>query len=197
MDTTDNPVTGQQGRPAVRSAPAEVWRGTFATPAGPSVARPRIPHDRAWFRQTAAKLLRAPFTRETGRQVEYAVLGLALAIPGCVFVAVAFTVGLGLSLSFAGMLLGLPLLMVALLGARRLGAVNRRLAGRLLGVQVEPPPPLSRTPGAFGLVRAVLTDPVGWRACAYLLVKLLLAVLGAIIVIYRRAWPHCSTARGG
>ncbi len=187
MDTTD-PVTGQQGRPAVPSAPAEVWRGTFATPAGPSVARPRIPHDRVWFRQTAAKLLRAPFTRETGRQVEYAVLGLALAIPGFVFVAVAFTVGLGLSLSFAGMLVGLPLLMVALLGARRLGAVNRRLAGRLLGVQVEPPPPLRPQPGAFGRVRAVLTDPVGWRACAYLLLKLLLAVLSAIIVIYLLAW---------
>ena len=78
-------------------------------------------------------MLRAPFTRETGRQVEYAVLGLLLAITGFVFVAVAFTVGLGLSLSFAGMLVGLPLLMVALLGARRLGAVNRRLAGRAAG----------------------------------------------------------------
>src|SRR5580704_2334606 len=187
MDTTD-PVTGQQGRPAVPSAPAEVWRGTFATPAAPSVARPRIPHDRAWFRQTAAKLLRAPFTRETGRQVEFAVLGLLLAIPGFVFILVAFTVGLGLSLSFAGMLLGLPLLMVALLGARRLGAVNRRLAGRLLGVQVGPPPPLRPQSGTFGRVRAVLTDPVGWRACAYLLLKLMLSVLGAIIVIYLLAW---------
>jgi hypothetical protein len=143
MDSAD-PGTGQQARPAVPSAPAEVWRGTFAIPAGPSVARPRIPHDRVWFRQTARKLLQAPFTRETGRQVEYAVLGLLLAITGFVFVAVAFTVGLGMSLSFAGWLVGLPLLMVALLGARRLGAVNRRLAGRLAGVQVEPPPPLRR-----------------------------------------------------
>ena len=39
-----------------------------------------------------------------------AVLGLLLAIPGFVFVVVAVTVGFGLSLSFAGMLLGLPLL---------------------------------------------------------------------------------------
>src|SRR5580704_13918764 len=180
MDTTD-PVTGQQGRPAVPSAPAEVWRGTFATPAAPSVARPRIPHDRAWFRQTAAKLLRAPFTRETGRQVEYAVLGLALAIPGFVFVAVAITVALGLSLSFAGMLVGLPLLMVSLLGARRLGSVHRRLAGRLLRLEVAPPPPLVPQPGALGRVRAVLTDSVGWRACGYLLLKLPLSVLGVII----------------
>ena len=63
-------------------------------------------------------------------------------MPGFVFVVVAVTVGFGLSLSFAGMLVGLPLLMVALLGARQFGAVNRRLASRLLGLQVEPPPPL-------------------------------------------------------
>ena len=200
MDSAD-PVTGQpaaampfapgderRGVMAPPSAPDGTWRGTFAVPVAPLVRTPRPPHDRIWFRQTVAKLLRAPFSRETGRQVEFAVLGLLLAIPGFVFILVAFTVGLGMSLSFAGMLLGLPLLMVALLGARRLGAANRRLAGRLLGVQVEPPPPLRPQSGAFGRVRAVLTDPVGWRACAYLLLKLLLSVLGAIIVIYLLAW---------
>jgi signal transduction histidine kinase len=187
MDSA-NPVTGQQARPAVPAAPDNAWRGTFAIPAGPSVRRPRIRRDRAWFRQTAAKLLRAPFTRETGRQIEYAVIGLLLAIPGFVFIVVAVTVGFGMSLSFAGMLVGLPLLMVTLLGARRLGAVHRHLAGRLLGVQVEAPPPLRWQPGAFGRVRAVVADPVGWRACAYLLLKLLLSVLSAIIVIYLLAW---------
>ena len=200
MDSAD-PVTGQQaaampfapgderrGIMAPPAAPDGTWRGTFAVPVAPLVRPPRPPHDRIWFRQTAAKLLRAPFSRETGRQVEYAVLGLLLAIPGFVFIAVTVTVGFGLSLSFAGMLLGLPLLVVALLGARRLGAVNRRLAGRLLGVQVAPPPPLRPQSGAFGRVRAVLTDPVGWRACAYLLLKLLLSVLSAIIVIYLLAW---------
>ena len=187
MDSA-NPVTGPQDHATVPSAPAEVWRGTFAIPAAPSVSRPRVPHDRVWLRRTAATLLRAPFTRDTGRQVEYAVLGLLLAVPGFVFIVVAVTIGLGLSLSFAGMLAGLPLLMVALRGARRLGAVHRSLAGRLLGVQVEEPRPLGRPPGAFGRVRAVLTDPVGWRACAYLLLKLLLSVVGAIIVIYLLAW---------
>jgi signal transduction histidine kinase len=201
MDSA-NPVTGQQdhaalpqaqpalpqAQSALPSAPGEAWHGTFAIPAAPAVRPPRVPHDRAWFRQTVRKLLRAPFTPETGRQVEFAVLGLLLAIPGFVFIVVAVTVGFGLSLSFAGMLLGLPLLTVTLLGARRLGAVHRHLAARLLGVQVEPPPPVHRQPGAFGRIRAVLTDPVGWRACAYLLLKLLLAVLGAIIVIYLLAW---------
>jgi signal transduction histidine kinase len=187
MDSA-NPVTGQQADAAVPSARAEVWRGTFALPAAPAVTPSRPPRDRIWVRKTAAKLLRAPFTRDTGRQVEYAVLGLLLAIPGFVFIAVTVSIGFGMSLSFAGMLVGLPLLVVALLGARWLGAVHRRLAGRLLGVQVEPPPPLRRPPGAFGRAGAILTDPVGWRACAYLLLKLLLSVLSAIIVIYLVAW---------
>ena len=187
MDSA-NPVTGQQARPAVPSAPDNAWRGTFAIPAGPAVPRPKVRHDRIWIRQTAAKLLRAPFTRETGRQIEYAVLGLLVAVPGFVFILVAATVGVGMSLSFAGMLIGLPLLMVTLLGARRLGAVNRHLASRLLGVQVDPPAPLHPRPGRFGRVWAVLADPVGWRACAYLLLKLLLSVLSVIIVIYLLAW---------
>jgi len=179
---------GQQARPAVPSARDNAWRGAFAGPPAPSVRRDQIPHDRIWFRQTAAKLVRAPFTRDTGRQIEYAVLGLLLAIPGFVFILVGVTVGFGMSLSFAGMLVGLPLLMVTLLGARRLGAIHRHLAGRLLGVQVEAPPPLHWQPGAFGRTRAVVTDPVGWRTCAYLLLKLLLSVLSAIIVIYLLAW---------
>jgi signal transduction histidine kinase len=129
-------------------------------------------------------LLRAPFTRETGRQIEYAVLGLLLAIPGFVFIVVAVTLSLGMSLSFAGMLLGLPLLLLSLLGARRLGAAHRRLAGHLVGLHIPPPPALRPQPGRFGRARAVLTDPVGWRASAYLLIKLPLSVLGAIITCY-------------
>src|SRR5437868_66180 len=116
MDSA-NPVTGQQARPAMPSAPDDAWRGTLAPPSAPDDAwrgtltppavsprPPRPPRDRIWVRQTVLKLLRAPFTRDTGRQVEYAVLGLLLAIPGFVFIAVTVTVGSGMSLSFAGML---------------------------------------------------------------------------------------------
>ena len=43
-------------------------------------------------------------------------------------------------------------------------------------------------PGAFGRTRAALTDHVGWRACAYLLLKLLLSVVGAICMGYLLLW---------
>ena len=187
MDSA-NPVTGQQARPTVPSAPGDAWPSTFTPPAEPPVRPSRAPRDRIWFRQTVLRLLRDPLSRGFWRQCEYAALGLLLAIPGFVFIVVAVTVGFGMSLSFAGMLVGLPVLMVSLLGTRRLGAVHRRLAGRLLGLRVEPPPALRPQPGALGRARAVLTDPVGWRACAYLLLKLPLAALAATIMTYLLIW---------
>ena len=158
------------------SPPVPAWAGTLTPPPGP----PRPPRARIGFRQTMLRLLREPFSRAALRQRRYAALNLLLAIPGFVFIALAVTAGFGLSLSFAGMLAGIPLLMAALLGARQLGALHRRLAGRLLGLRVEAPPPLRPRPGALGRVRARLTDPVGWRACAYLVLKLPLAALTAV-----------------
>jgi signal transduction histidine kinase len=183
MDSA-NPVTGQQARPAAPAASDDGWHGTFTPPVVPPVRPSATPRDRIWFLQAVLRLLRDPLSRDFWRQGEYAALGLLVAIPGFVFIVVAVTVGFGMSLSFAGMLVGLPLLMVSLLGARRLGAVHRRLAGRLLGLRVESPPRLRPEPGALGRARAVLTDPVGWRACAYLLLKLPLAALAAMITAY-------------
>jgi signal transduction histidine kinase len=187
MDSA-NPVTGQQAHRTVPSAPDDAWRGTFAPPVVSPVHPSRTPRDRIWFRQTVLRLLRDPLSRDTRRQCAYAALGLLLAIPGFVFIVVAVTVGFGMSLSFAGMLVGLPLLMVTLLGARQLGALHRRLAGRLLRLQVESPPPLRPQPGALGRARVSLTDPVGWRASAYLLLKLPLSALAVIIAAYLLLW---------
>ncbi|HEY3977830.1 MAG TPA: sensor domain-containing protein [Streptosporangiaceae bacterium] len=161
----------------------QAWHGTF-TPAGPALRPAGVPRVRMGFRRYVLRLLRESFSR-TGRQERaYAGLGLLLAIPSFALVAAGIIVGFGMSLSFAGMLAGLPLLMVALLGARQFGALHRRLAGRLLGLQVEPPPPLPRPSGVLGRVGARLTDPVAWRACAYLLLKLPVAALAGVLASY-------------
>jgi signal transduction histidine kinase len=170
------PAADQPG-PARSAAGEADWEGTFGPPVTPLQA-PRAPG--AW-RQDVLRVLREPFSRRAIRERRYAALSLLLAIPGFVFVVVALIVGLGLSLSFAGMLVGLPLLTVALLGARKLGAVSRALAGRMLGQHVAPPPPPRRQPGVVGWIRADLTDPAGWRACAYLLLKLPVAVVAAVL----------------
>ena len=66
--------------------------------------------------------------------------------------------------------------------ARRLGAVHRRLAARLLGTRVPAPPPPERGRGRLGWVAAGLGDGPGWRAVAYQVVKLPLAFLEAYAV---------------
>ncbi|HUD39317.1 MAG TPA: sensor domain-containing protein [Streptosporangiaceae bacterium] len=138
----------------------------------PPPARSEVPRDQAAFKQVVRRLIREPFTRGAGRQRRYALFSFLLAIAGFAFV-VPVAIGLCLSLSFAG----LPVLAAALLGARKFGAVNRRLAGWLLGMRVAPPPAPRREPGPIGWIKASLTDPAGWRACVYLLFKLPVTVL--------------------
>ncbi len=136
--------------------------------------------------------LREPFTRRNWRECLYAGLSLLVAIPLFAFTAVAVTVGLAVSVSFAG----LPLLAAALQAFRRLGAFCRRLAGRPPWPRIEqpPPPPPRPQPGVLGWLRSSLTDPVSWRACAYLLLKLPIALCGQIGVIYVVAWGLGYTA---
>jgi signal transduction histidine kinase len=178
------PVTDQPARPAAAVRPGAAWPGTFMPPA----AEARAPRAPGAFRRDVRGLLRAPFTRQARRERLYVGLSSLVALAGFVFTVVTVTLGVGLSLSFAGMLLGVPLLVVALLGARQFGAVSRGLASGLVGLRVAPPRLLRPDPGVFGWIRPGLTDRAGWRACLYLLLKLPLAALGAIaasvVVVY-------------
>jgi signal transduction histidine kinase len=74
---------------------------------------------------------------------------------------------------------GLVLVLLATGIARRLGAVHRGLAARLLGERVDPPAPPRPGRGAVGWAGAGLRDGPGWRAAAYQVLKLPLAVLEA------------------
>ena len=159
------------------------WPGVMA-PAAPGVARePRPPGS---FKLALRQALREPFTRRNWRECLFAGLSLLVAIPLFAFTAVAVTVGLAVSVSFAG----LPLLATALRASRRLGTFCGRLASRPPRPRIEqpPPPPPRPQPGVLGWLRSSLTDPVSWRACAYLLLKLPIALLGGIGVIYVVAW---------
>ena len=153
---------------------------------------PRAPRPRGSFKRGVRQALREPFTRRNWRECLYAGASLLVAIPLFVFTAIAVTVGLAVSVSFAG----LPVLATALRAFRRLGGFCRRLAGRPPWPRIEqpPPPPPRPQPGVVGWLRSSLTDPVSWRACAYLLLKLPIALLGQIGVIYIVAWGVGYTA---
>jgi len=80
-------------------------------------------------------------------------------------------------------LIGPFFLCAGILGARWLGAAHRWLARMLLGVEVEPPPPVQEQPGAFGWFRSALGDGPGWRALGYLALKVPLGILDFVVFL--------------
>lgn len=114
-----------------------------------------------------------------GGELAFAVLGLPLGVLGGAYAVAVLYAGVLLSLT----VLGLPFVVAALLGARRLGGPHRWLVGRLLREEVPAPPPLPRPSGVFARGRMALTDPVAWRTLLYLLLRLPLGVLGFLAVV--------------
>jgi signal transduction histidine kinase len=74
--------------------------------------------------------------------------------------------------------LGLPLIGLVVLGARRCGGVFRWLGRTIVGAQVEDPAKFRAGPGILGWLSSALRDTVGWRAIAYILIKFPLSVVG-------------------
>jgi signal transduction histidine kinase len=149
--------------------------------------------------------LRAPFAPRARAELLYAAATapLGIVVPNA---ALGFVAGVGLvtpgrgdNASIYGMALGLAVLVVlATRLARAVGAVHRRLAGRLLGERVPAPPPQRVRAGSAGAgagrgagrdrvtgwFRAGFADRPGWRAAAYLGLKLPVAVVQCYALAY-------------
>lgn len=122
----------------------------------------------------------------TWREALYALVSLPLSLAGSAFVLVTLALGIVTSVTFVG----LPVLAAGGLGARRLGSVQRQLAARLLDEQVVPPPLVAGGTGFLGTVQAALRDKPAWRARAYLVVKLPLAVATALVLALWATSPY-------
>jgi len=173
-------------------------------------------------RAMAREAVRAPFTRRAWREVLFCAIEVPLGLCVLVFPIVLTALPLAVTLLlYRGPALGWPapahaagvaaalggvviavvlaLLLLAPGIGRGLGAAHRRLAARLLGERIAGPPPVRRGRGVTGRLGAAVRDGPGWRAAAYLLVKLpvtvgefyaaFLAAAGLANLTYPLWWP--------
>lgn len=127
----------------------------------------------------AGRFLRASFTGRTWTEFLYALIGLPLGVAGFVYVAATLYAGGLLAITFVG----LQLVAVAVIGGRAAGELHRKLARRLLGVEVGTPAPARPKPGLAGWLKGRLGDAAGWRAMLYLVLKLPVAVLTFVVAV--------------
>jgi signal transduction histidine kinase len=138
----------------------------------------------------------APFSARARRELLYCLAGLPFLVPiplACGYAAAVLLWRLTprrppdpgwMDLLAAALVIAMvTALLVATGAARALGRLWRLLAASLLGQQVAPPLPRASQPGA-GTLATGLRDGPGWRAVAYLLAKLPVAVLGAYAVFF-------------
>lgn len=109
---------------------------------------------------------------------------MPLAVLSAVFLLAGLVAGLALTL----VLIGLLVLPGTLLAACTLGTMHRRLAGTLLGTELAVPAPPRIELGLWNWIKAQLSDPISWRAAAYVLLRLPLSLVNfavvAVMVIY-------------
>jgi len=129
---------------------------------------------RQQVRQLASYLVHQPFTRRTWSELLYFCISAVVAVVGFAFVAAAMALGLVLLLTF----LGVVVIAAALRGARGLGALERRLARRLLADDIPEAEPFAARPGLLGWLQSALRDRSAWRSLAYLLLKVPLVIFG-------------------
>jgi len=150
------------------------------------------------IRRVTGTILRAPFTRRTVRELLYCGLGGLAGAIGFWITIVMLALGLTISASVLGTVIGLLLLTLALRVSRRLGGLHRRLARWLLRYQVEAPPKFQPGTGILGRVDKRLRDRAAWRGISYSLIKLPVAfvqvytitaaVIGLIDITYPIDW---------
>jgi signal transduction histidine kinase len=121
--------------------------------------------------------LREPFSRRARGELLYCLVGVLAGLSVLAVVVALLAPGTAESVIRAAVITAVLVPLALATGlARRLGAAHRRLAERLLGVRIAPPPDRPRR-GSLGRLGVGLRDGPGWRALAYTLLKLPLAAV--------------------
>ena len=132
-----------------------------------------------------AAILREPFARRAHRELLFCLVDVLAGAVGFASIVLLLVPGTAVSAIRGGTMLVVLLVAVVASGAaRRLGSVFRRLANRLLGDSVPPPLPAREATGAYKRLWTRLRDGASWRAVAYVLLRLPMAVLGLYAVAF-------------
>jgi len=148
--------------------------------------------------RVAGIVLRAPLARQTRRELLYCGVGALAGVLGFLVTVVLLALGLTVSVSVLGTVVGLLLITLTLRLSRRLGSLHRRTSNRLLGQHVEPPQRFQPGTGVLGRLDRRLRDRAAWRGIWYSLIKLpvafvqsyalVLIVCGLIDLSYPVVW---------
>jgi signal transduction histidine kinase len=133
---------------------------------------PAAPRHPAWRAVTELVALR------TWKELGYLLLSYLLGGLGLAYVLTALYTGALLLI----LVIGLPLIGLAVLGGRPFGRAQRWLVRTFLDEEIPAPSPFRGAPGFFPFVRSMLTDSVGWKALAYQLIKAPFVVIGGYAV---------------
>jgi signal transduction histidine kinase len=124
-------------------------------------------------------LIREPFTSRARREFLFCLAGSLAGVAGFFLTVALILPALVVSASVLGTVVGLMLVVLSLRAARRIGALHRWLAARILRQPVPAPPSFRKGQGILGRLDARLRDGVGWRAISYSLIKLPIALAQA------------------
>jgi signal transduction histidine kinase len=140
--------------------------------------------------ELARTVVETPFTRRTWAELLFMMAGMPVAFIGMAFVGITMAAGVVLAITF----IGIALIGVAVRGARGIGGMQRRLAGALLDEAIDDPEPFAPRPGYLGWLQSALRDRTGWKAMAYLAVKVPLALV-AFVTAFSLWWDafRCLT----
>ena len=123
-------------------------------------------------------MFRAVSAKRTWLETAYLLVDLPVGIVGFTVVVTGLSLGLGMLIT----LIGIPILTVTLLACRA-GARGELYRARMLGLELQPPPPIDAS-GSFlrKLVRP-LADAAGWRAAAYFVLMLPVGIVTFTIAV--------------
>lgn len=119
---------------------------------------------------------------QTYRNVVYVLLAFPLGVAYFVALTVGFSVGAALTVA----VVGVPILLVVVVGSRPLAAFERTLANALLDVEIRPPDDVEPATGGDG-PWATLTGYVGagstWKGLGFLYLKFWLGTLSFVLIV--------------